>query len=246
MRHQLTHRTAVITGSNSMVGIAIARRLAKNGFSIIAHCHHHRDRIDAFALEYPGVVRMVIEAELDEDGVRKILGGLARDGTYVDVLVNNAASLVKEMPASLPEWNGFRKSYEVNAIAPAVLANSIFEKMRDRGGKIINISSIGVKYGGGETTLHYAMSKAALETLTVNLAKRGSRFRILANTVRPGVINTDFHGKYLPGKDMEKRASLIPLKRMAEPDEVAAIVAFLVSPDGDYITGETFTVAGGD
>ena len=118
--------------------------------------------------------------------------------------------------------------------------------MKDNGGgKIINISSISAKYGGSEKTLHYGASKAALEAINVGMAKAGAPYNILVNTVRGGFIDTPLHKK-LGRTNLEKRIQAIPLKRAGKAEDMARMVLFLASEGGDFITGETFTVAGGD
>lgn len=234
---------AIITGCNSMIGAAIARRLLDDGFDIAAHYHKGHERVDELAARYPGRV-LPLQAELDERGVVSIME--SAKSINVRVLVNNAATIVSETPADKLNWDIFGKTFAVNAIAPAMLALGCFERMKSGGGKIVNISSVAAKYGGGETTLHYGMSKAALDALTANLARRGAQHGILVNSIRPGVMDTDFHARNTPGKDMKKRTAMVPLKRLGNPDELAAMVGHLVSKNGDFITGEIITIAGGD
>ena len=94
-------------------------------------------------------------------------------------------------------------------------------------------------------TVHYGAAKSALETVTLGLAKAGAGHNVLVNTVRGGFIDTPMHQK-LGGGNLEKRIEMIPLKRAGKPQGVAGMVLFLASEAGDFITGETFTVAGGD
>lgn len=236
-------RYALVTGCNSMLGLAVARRLLDDGFNIAAHYHTNHERVDELSARHPGRV-LPVQAELDERGVASILE--CTKALNLRVLVNNAATIVAETPADKLNWEIFGKTFAVNAIAPAMLALACFERMKTGGGKIINISSIAARYGGGETTLHYGMSKAALDALTPNLARRGAQHGILVNSIRPGVMDTDFHARNTPGKDMKKRMAMVPLKRLGSPDEVAAMVGHLVSKNGDFITGEIITIAGGD
>ena len=94
-------------------------------------------------------------------------------------------------------------------------------------------------------TLHYGAAKSALETITLGLSKAGAKHNILVNTVRGGYIDTPMHEK-MGRKNLKERIDMIPLKRAGKPEDIARIVLFLASEAGDFITGETFTVAGGD
>lgn len=239
-------KTALITGCNSMLGVAIARKLLQNGLDIIAHYHSGKERIEDLEKDFPGKIIGIFQAEFDQIGVENLLNKLTGINMDIDVLVNNAATVGGESTLAELSWQKLIKTFEVNLFAAVILSASIFEKMKQKGGKIINISSVGAKYGGGEKTMHYGISKAAIDAMTINLARQGAPFRILVNSIRPGLIDTDFHEKNTPSKDMNKRINLNPLKRMANPEEIADMVSFLVSGKGDYITGEIITIAGGD
>jgi NAD(P)-dependent dehydrogenase (short-subunit alcohol dehydrogenase family) len=134
----------------------------------------------------------------------------------------------------------------LNAQAPFFLAQGAFRFMKNNGGgKIINISSISAKYGGSDRTLHYGASKAALEAINRGLAKAGAPHNILVNAIRAGFIDTPMHKK-LGRTNLEKRIHAIPLKKPGKAEDIARMALFLASEGGDFITGETFTVAGGD
>ena len=137
----------------------------------------------------------------------------------------------------------------MNAKAPFFLSGEVFDSMKDQGGgRIINISSVNVKYGGGAKSIHYVASKAALESITRGFAREGAKYNILVNTIRPGVIDTPMHTNIrgYSRKDFQKRIALVPLKRMGKPIDIARMALFLASEAGDFITGEIFTIAGGD
>lgn len=240
-------KTALITGCNSGLGVAVAEKLIEDGYSLIAHYHSDCSGIDRLIAANPEVKILKVQAELDKAGTEKIVKTIKKEAGSLKLIINNAGSIVREMTVSDIDWDITEKSFGVNMIAPLILSSSAFEVMRDNsGGKIINISSVGAKYGGGETTIHYGMAKSALDALTLNLSRQGAKFNILVNSVRPGVIDTDFHKKNTPGKDMAKRIKMVPLGRMASAEEVADLVAFLASDKADYITGEIITIAGGD
>lgn len=241
-------KISMITGCNSLLGIAIAEKALAAGYGVMAHYNRRRERIDgliaAFGMERVEAVQADIETE---DGAKKLVHAAQRAGERLKLLVNNAATVGGEAPIAELAWGQLARTFGVNLFSPVIVSAAAFEEMRKSGGgKIINISSVGVKYGGGEMTLHYGASKAALEAMTINLSRQGAKFGILVNAVRPGIIDTEFHAKNTPGKDMAKRVAMVPLKRMAAPGEIAAMVGFLASPDGDYITGEIITIAGGD
>ncbi len=133
----------------------------------------------------------------------------------------------------------------VNVFAAIAIAGRVFPGMQERGfGRIVNISSVAAKFGGSSHSLHYGCSKRALEGLTRTLAREGAAGNVLVNTVRPGVIDTDFHKRF--PKDMARRIAMIPVRRMGTPDEVADMVFFLGSGHNTFITNQTLAVSGGE
>jgi 3-oxoacyl-[acyl-carrier protein] reductase len=133
----------------------------------------------------------------------------------------------------------------VNVFAPMMITSKLFIGMKERRfGRVVNISSIGAKYGGSSYSMHYGCSKRALEGLSKTIAKEGAEYNILVNTIRPGVIDTDFHKKF--PKDMRKRIEQIPLKKMGKASDVADLVFYLGSDKNNFITNEIVTISGGE
>ena len=116
---------------------------------------------------------------------------------------------------------------------------------KQKSGRIINVSSIGVKFGGSPNTVHYSASKAALEALTRSFSKIGAPDNVLVNAIRAGVTDTPIHSK-LGRKDLSRRSGMIPLGRMADPEEISQAVLFLASDQSSYITGSIIPVSGGE
>ena len=117
-----------------------------------------------------------------------------------------------------------------------------------KAGRVLNIISVNVKYGGSANSMHYVAAKAALDNLTLGFAKEGAPYNILVNSIRCGFIDTPMR-KNTAGyseQDMQKRIALIPLKRIGQPIDIASMALFLASESANFITGEIFTVAGGD
>jgi NAD(P)-dependent dehydrogenase (short-subunit alcohol dehydrogenase family) len=165
------------------------------------------------------------------------------------VLVNNAGSVIdyadfREL--SLETWE---KAFTLNTQVPFELGRHAWPHMASQGGgRIINISSISVKYAGSANSMHYAASKAAMESISNSFAKEGAIDNILSNTIRCGVIDTAMR-KNVPNyteKKFTERLKLIPLGKTGSPADVAALVLFLASDSASFITGDTITMAGGE
>jgi NAD(P)-dependent dehydrogenase (short-subunit alcohol dehydrogenase family) len=169
-----------------------------------------------------------------------IAGTMARVGP-VDVLVNNAAVLTQvDFDDVTPDV--IDVTMAVNFRAPVLLSQGVLPHMRDAGwGRIVNISSIGARHGGRPPSSMYAASKAALLSLTRYLAQYNGQHGITVNAIAPGGISTAMAS---PVASPESLAQ-IPLRRRAEPGEVASVVSFLVGDDASYVNGVTLDVNGG-
>jgi 3-oxoacyl-[acyl-carrier protein] reductase len=163
----------------------------------------------------------------------------------IDILVNNAG-FVKPMPLenlSEEEWD---RTLQVNLKAAFLLSQAAFPIMsKKKNGRIINISSGSWKYGGGKDGIHYSISKAALEAMTIAFAKIGAPHNVLVNAIRPGATKTPFHKK-MGRKNLSARINLVPLKRLAEPSEISNTVLFLAGSKSSFITNAIIDVRGGE
>ena len=178
--------------------------------------------------------------------VEELFKDVMKETKYIDVLVNNAGLYMSAGTKEDLNIEAFDNVLNVNLKAPFILSKMFIDIMKFfNTGRIINISSIGVKYGGSFSSMFYTISKAALESLTLSLAKEGSKYNILVNAIRVGVTNTDIH-KLNKKKNINKRVDLIPLKRMAEAQEIAEQILFLSSNKNNFMTGSIVTVAGGE
>ena len=240
------NRTVLITGVTSGIGQAIALKFAQEGWNIVGHYHSSKKKSDE--LKYI-VQKFNVELHLlkvdfsSEEQVKAFVKRLPK--FTIDSLVNNAGTYVVSRHFSQLSIAQIDKTFMVNVFAPMAISAQVFVAMKQQGfGRIVNISSIAAKYGGSAYSLHYGSSKRALEGITKTLAREGAQSNVLVNTIRPGVIDTDFHKKF--PKDMEKRVSLIPMHRIGNPVEVAETVFYLGSDKNSYITNEVITIAGGE
>lgn len=237
----------LVTGASSGIGEATARLLGEAGAVVGIHYHQRFKEAQTIKeeIQSSGGTAEIFQANLSNTQERdKLIPAFVEMFGGIDGLVSNAGA--PQGKNTFPEINAdeWQKNLALNIEAPFFLSQQTFAIMQSQGGgKIVNVSSIGVKYGGSAKTIHYAMAKSALETLTVGLAKMGAEHNILVNTVRAGMTDTAFW-QDKSEKEIESRKKIIPLKRMGKPEEVAEMICFLLSHT--YITGQTVAVSGGE
>jgi len=252
MFEEIKNKKVLITGANGGIGAAIAELFARQG--ALVGLHYYQDKKRALELRrkiisFGGQAEILKRADLTKSACRhNLIREFIQKFGRIDVLVNNAGGVCGAKNFLSLDERSWEKTFALNAAAPFFLAQEAFKYMKkQRGGRIINISSVSAKYGGSATTLHYGAAKAALEAVSKGLARAGASYNILVNTVRGGIINTPFHQKiHRTEADIKKRVKLTPLGRIGQPSDIAQMVLFLAGKGGDYITGEIFTVAGGD
>ena len=185
-----------------------------------------------------------IRADLAEPAAIEAIVG---DIEGVDILVNNAAILV-EKPIEDMTIVEFDRTIAVNLRAPFLLSRAIGAGMKERGwGRIVNISSVGARTGAVSQAAVYAATKAGLIALTKNFARNYGPFGVTVNAVAPGAIETPMvagQAQVTPGF-LDRITPQIPLRRFAQPSELAAVVAFLASDAASFVTGATVDVNGG-
>ncbi|GER94609.1 NAD(P)-dependent oxidoreductase [hot springs metagenome] len=135
-----------------------------------------------------------------------------------------------------------------NLIMPFFLAQRAISHMKEKGGRVILMSTASATHGGGATSMPYGVAKAGIECMVKGLARDCARYNILVNAIAPGFIKTKFHTEKMKRTDeqLRKRAELIPLKRPGTTEEIAGAILFLLSDHSSYITGQTIAVSGGD
>ncbi|MDC7335506.1 SDR family oxidoreductase [Streptomyces lydicus] len=248
----LNGKTALVTGSSRGIGRGIAQRLAQDGALVAVHYGNN----DAAAKETAETIigaggrAFIIGAELGVPGDAETLfaafdDGLAACGAEpgLDILVNNAAiSLPGHINEVTPEE--FDRTLAVNTKAPFFLIQHGLRRMRD-GGRIINISSA-VTTTAFPSTIAYGVSKGAVDTLTLTLAKDLGARGITVNTIAPGFVATDMNAAMRATPEAEAAlASISVFNRMGRPADIADVAAFLASDDSRWITGQRFDVTGG-
>jgi len=239
------HRVALVTGSTSGIGKAIAQRLSTDGFTVVFHSRSTAAEGQRLASEHPNAT--YTQADLaDQDQAKFLIAEvLARHGR-LDVLVNNAGINASIPHGALKEATAeiWRKLYEVNVIAPWTLIAEAEAALRDSStadcpSSIVNISShAGVRPKGA--SIPYAASKAALNHVTQLLALNLSP-AIRVNAIAPGLVDTPMTVTWVEAHKLWKEKS--PMRRGAQPSEIADTASMLVS--SSYLTGEIILSDGG-
>jgi len=238
-------RTAIVTGSSRGIGAAVARRLAKDGFSVVVNYTGNAAEAESVVgdIKQGGGNALSIQADVsDPAAMRRMFDQAAAASGGVDVLVNNAG--IMQLAKISDADDGFFDRHI------AINLKGVFNGMREAakrlrsGGRIISFSSSVV--GLYQPTYGvYAATKGGVEAMTHVLANELRGRNITVNAVAPGPTATDLFLKGKPKEVIDHLAKLAPLERLGEPRDIAAVVAFLASPDGAWINGQVLRANGG-
>ncbi|MBY5758396.1 SDR family oxidoreductase [Rhizobium leguminosarum] len=238
-------KVALVTGASRGIGAAVARRLAKDGFTVVINYSGNAAPAEELAqeIEQAGGKALTAKADVsDAEAVRRMFDAAETAFGGVDVLVNNAGIMMLSSLAEADDVN-FDRQIGVNLKGTFNTLREAAKRLRD-GGRVINFSTsvVGLKL---ETYGVYAATKAAVETLTAIMAKEMRGRNITVNALAPGPVATEL---FLNGKSDELIAStakMNPLERLGTPEDIASAVAFLAGPDGGWINGQTLRANGG-
>jgi glucose 1-dehydrogenase len=231
-------RVALVTGADTGIGWAIARRLQADGFALAFHTRDDEDDAKARYEEIVGGGRAewLVGDVSDPDTCDRLVRETVEKLGGFDVLVNNAG-VTAAKPALELTVDDFDKIFSVDVKGAFFLSVAAAREMKGKGGAIVNVTSVHEHIPRPGFAL-YAAAKAALGMLTRSLALELGKDGIRVNSVAPGAIATERN------KEADELVSEIPLGRPGEPDEVAALVSYLAGDESGYVTGASFLIDG--
>ena len=244
MAGSLSGRRALVTGGGRGIGAAIVRRLARDGADVALTYVSRPDEATAIAAAVKDLGGRAVVLQADSADASALVAAVEQtvsDLGGLDILVNNAG-IATMAPIDRFSLEDFDRTFAINVRAIFVATQAAIRHMGE-GGRIVNIGSCNadrMPFAGGAA---YAMSKSALHGLVKGLARDLGPRGITINTVQPGPVDTDMNPA--EGEFAEMLKKLMALPRYATPDEIAAMVAYLVGPEAGFVTGASLTIDGG-
>jgi NAD(P)-dependent dehydrogenase (short-subunit alcohol dehydrogenase family) len=241
----------VVTGGGRGIGAATSLRLARDGWDVCLSWTSREEPAAEVADSCREAGAQAVAVRADVSREPDVLGLFATAATLGPVrgLVNNAGALGIQSRVEDLEAARIERTLAVNTLGAFLCAREAVRAMSTRrggdGGAIVNVSSRAAVLGGPEEYVDYAAAKAAVDALTVGLAKEVAADGIRVNSVRPGLIRTEIHASGGEPGRVERLAPTVPMGRGGDPEEVAAVVAWLLSPESSYVTGTLVDVSGG-
>jgi acetoacetyl-CoA reductase len=241
-----TKRVAYVTGGMGGIGTAICCRLARQGYTVIAGCGPGSTRKDRWLAERRAEDLNIHASEgnvSDWDSTKQAFDAARSEVGPIDILINNAG-ITRDSTFQKMSNEAWHAVIETNLNSLFHVTKQVIDGMLERGwGRIVNISSVNGQRGQfGQT--NYSTAKAGIHGFTMALAQEVAGRGVTVNTVSPGYIGTDMVRAIKPER-LEKIVAGIPVKRLGEPEEIASIVAWLVSDEAAFATGADFSLNGG-
>jgi len=240
--------TAIVTGASRGIGAAIAKRLAGDGYGVVVNYAADASGAESVVSDITATGGRAVAMQADvasEDAVAAMFDRASKQLGPVTALVNNAGGVGEQARIDEQQSDELARLMQVNVVGPMLCAKHAVRAMSTarggNGGSIVTIASVAAKAQAGPSGMvPYAATKGAMVTFARGLSNEVASEGIRSNSVSPGVIDTE-----LAPADLREVGKQAPLGRIGQPDEVAATVSWLVSPEASFVTGTDITVSGG-
>ncbi|HVT76422.1 MAG TPA: glucose 1-dehydrogenase [Acidimicrobiales bacterium] len=242
---------AIVTGGSRGIGAATCELLAAAGHDVVVGYQRKAARADEVvrACLMHGVRAIAVAGDVSTDEGVAALFAAADDLGALGVLVNNVGIVDVAQRVDEMSTERVRRMFEVNVLSAFMCAREASRRMArshgGAGGAIVNVGSVAASVGSPNNYVDYAASKAAIDTLTLGLAKELAADGVRVNCVRPGITDTEIHASGGQPDRAERLAGQIPMQRAGEPVEIARAIVWLCSDEASYVTGAILDVSGG-
>ena len=238
-------KSVLILGGSSDIGIEVVKNFLQLKWKVTAHFLKNKKKLEVLRKNSKNL--KIIKFNFSNYNTFNIEKLIAKKFCSKHDSIINLIGYVDNKGFENTNLSSILKSLTVNALLPILIEKMLVKRMLSRKwGRILNCSSIGVKFGGGTDSYNYSLSKHCLEFIPINYKKWAKR-NVFINNLRIGVTNTKIHKKMKRKKlKIEKRLKLIPINRMAEPKEIATYIMDLTTEKNTYITGQTLAISGGE
>jgi len=246
------NKVLLITGASRGIGAVTAVQAAKRGYAICVNYRQNAQAAEKVVEQIKSVGGKAIAIPADvsqEPEVIKLFAAVDKAFGTLTALVNNAGYTEPQSRVESMDAQRLQRVFATNITASFLCAREAVKRMSTKhggqGGAIVNVSSMAAQLGGPGEYVDYAAAKAAIDTMTIGLAKEVAAERIRVNAVRPGLIHTEFHAGGGDPTRVDRLKETVPMKRGGEPDEVAKAILWLLSDEASYCTGTILNVSGG-
>jgi len=246
------NKLVIITGASRGIGAATAKLAAAQGYDVCISYLSNADAANDVVADVQAQGRRAIAVQADlghEADVERLFETVDRDLGPITALVNNAGVLETHSRLDDMTWARWQRVFQTNVFGAFAASRAAVKRMSTKhggqGGVIVNVSSIASRLGSPNEYVDYAASKAAVDTMTMGLAKEVAGEGVRVNAVRPGIVLTDIHASGGEADRPARIAPTIPMRRAGDADEIANTVLWLMSDEASYVTGSLLDVSGG-
>ena len=234
----------LILGASSDIGKELIKIFSQNNYSITAHCNTNNKSLIKISKKFKKI--KIIKKNFSNFNSKALNNFCKKKLNNEYSIFINLVGYMEKKTYLESDLESLIKSIKINALVPTLILKNVIKKMIKRQyGRILNCSSIGVKFGGGLNSYNYSFSKHTSEFIP-SIFKDLAKENILYNNLRIGFTKTKIHKKIKSKIDIKKRTSLIPINRAAKKEEIAEYIYFLVSKKNSYMTNQTISASGGE